>query len=118
MMRMFSGATAFNGNVDIFDTSSVTDMGFMFANADAFDQDFSNWDISATGLSMQGFMFGKTFNNYSASNYDILLQRCQSGGLSNVTLDMGTIKYTSGGQARKNDLVNNYGWTISDGGLV
>ncbi|OUV30881.1 MAG: hypothetical protein CBC48_10105 [bacterium TMED88] len=118
MQRMFSNADVFNGNVDVFDTSSVNDMSFMFANADAFDQDFSNWDISATGLSMQGFMFGKTFNNYSAANYDILLSRCQSGGLSNVTLDMGTIKYTSSGEARKNDLVNNFGWTITDGGLV
>lgn len=118
MFRMFSSATAFNGNVDVFDTSSVNDMDFMFANAIAFDKDFSNWDIVATGLSMQGFMFGKTFNDYSAANYNILLSRCEQGGLSNVTLDMGTIKYTIGGQARVNNLVNNFGWTISDGGLV
>ena len=119
MEQMFFQAQDFNQDISNWDVSNVHNFKGMFQGADAFDKPLTNWDIvSPNSLTMENFMLNKTFNDYSATNYDILLSRCENGGLSNVTLDMGTIKYTIGGQARKNNLVNNFGWTISDGGLV
>jgi surface protein len=119
MDQMFYFAQDFNQDISNWDVSKVHNFKGMFQNADDFDKPLTNWDIVSTNsLTMEDFMLNKTFNNYSATNYDILLSRCEQGGLSNVTLDMGTIKYTIGGQARKNNLVNNFGWTISDGGLI
>ena len=119
MDQMFYFAQDFNQDISNWDVSKVYNFKGMFQNADDFDKPLTNWDIVSTNsLTMEDFMLNKTFNNYSATNYDILLSRCEQGGLSNITLDMGTIKYTIGGQARKNNLVNNFGWTISDGGLI
>jgi len=119
MEQMFYEANDFNQDISNWDVSKVNNFKGMFQGADDFDKPLTNWDIvSLFSLTMENFMFGKTFNNYSATNYDILLSRCENGGLSNITLDMGTIKYTISGQQRKNYLVNTKGWTISDGGLV
>jgi hypothetical protein len=71
------------------------------------------------------FMTGKSTANYS--HYDVLLlnwsgQILQSG----VTLDMGSIQYTtnidpvlgySAADARQ-DIIDNYSWTINDGGQI
>jgi len=119
MEQMFFQAQAFNQDISSWDVSKVHNFKGMFNGAFDFDKPLSNWDIvSLNSLTMEDFMVNKTFNDYSANNYDVLLSRCENGGLSNITLDMGTIKYTVSGQQRKNYLVNTKGWTISDGGLV
>lgn len=119
MEQMFFQAQDFNQDISNWDVSKVHNFKGMFQGADDFDKPLTNWDIvSSNSLTMENFMLNKTFNDYSAVNYDILLSRCENGGLSNITLDMGTIKYTVSGQQRKNYLVNTKGWTISDGGLV
>ena len=48
-------------------------------------------------------------------NYDNLLDACVNGGQLNVSLGMGTIKYTSAGAPDRASLVAR-GWTITDGG--
>jgi surface protein len=88
----------------------------MFQNTDNFDQDLSNWDLSSI-TNMANFMGQRTHLQFSSANYDNLLDACVQGGQLNVTLGMGTIKYTTAGQTRRNTLVSR-GWTITDGGLV
>ena len=44
MQSMFRDAEAFNQNISNWDVSNVTDMSFMFYNAKNFNQDISNWD--------------------------------------------------------------------------
>jgi surface protein len=115
MSGMFQGATAFNGYVGEWNVSSVTNMSNMFNGATAFNQDINSWDVSSV-TNMGGFMTGKSTANYS--HYDNILDEwsklptLQSG----VTLDMGSIEYTSARDAARQDIIDTYGWTINDGG--
>jgi len=43
---MFMGAYSFNGNINNWDTSQVTDMGALFSFATNFNQPLDNWDTS------------------------------------------------------------------------
>ena len=116
-----SGSTSINN----WDMRKVTTMVDMFNYQTGFNQPINNWNISGvtsfsnTGLT-SGFMYGKTFNDYSTTNYDNLLIGWASRTVqSNQILNMGTIKYTSAAVSARNTLTsapNN--WTITDGGLA
>ena len=47
MGYMFNGAKAFNQDISGWDTAQVTDMRYMFNGAKAFNQDISNWKTVA-----------------------------------------------------------------------
>ena len=49
MANMFrrSRRQAFDADISGWNTSSVTDMGFMFAQATSFNGDISGWDTSS-----------------------------------------------------------------------
>jgi surface protein len=114
MNYMFGNATAFNGNISSWDVSSVTDMGGMFASATAFNQDISGWDVSSV-TKMDDFMTGKTTADYSY--YDNLLNAWSALTLQNgVNWGMGTIEYSAAGATVRQDIIDNYSWTITDGG--
>ena len=88
----------------------------MFRISYAFDQDLSAWDLSSI-TNMSGFMSNKTPANFSAANCDAIFEACVNGNQSNVTLGMGTIKYSSAGATDRATLISR-GWTITDGGQV
>tara|TARA_R100000951_G_scaffold19445_1_gene16260 strand:- start:28 stop:1548 length:1521 start_codon:yes stop_codon:yes gene_type:complete len=116
MYRMFYSCNDFDQYIGNWDVSNVTNMESMFQLATDFDQNLKNWDLSSI-TNMAKFMDNRTHLQFSSANYDNLLDACEQGGQLNVTLGMGTIKYTTTGQALRNTLVSR-GWTITDGGLV
>jgi surface protein len=115
-----SGSTSINN----WDVRKVTNMNDMFNSQTGFNQPINNWVVSGvtvfsnSGLT-SGFMFGKTFNDYSSDNYDALLIGWASRPvLTNKLINFGTIKYTSAATSARSVLTsapNN--WTIIDGGL-
>ncbi|MAB30154.1 MAG: hypothetical protein CMP78_00950, partial [Formosa sp.] len=135
MEGMFMNATSFNkdigGGTDInsnsynsssievqsvssWDVSNVNTMYRMFKNATSFDQDIGSWDISNV-INMQEMFNGVTL---STENYDNILMGWASQNVQyNVVFDAGDSMYCSSSSARDH-LINNYGWTIIDGGVV
>jgi hypothetical protein len=66
---------------------------------------------------MGNFMDGKSTANFSY--YDNLLNAWSALTLQNgVNWGMGTIEYTSAGATARQDIIDNYTWTIADGGLA
>lgn len=113
MTAMFEYTDAFNQNINNWNVSNVKKMAAMFFSAKSFDQDISNWNISR--VSRMNGMFSNGV--LSTQNYDKLLNRwSQLQLLHNVKFSAGNTKYSSSSLASKNLLINNFGWSITDGG--
>ena len=97
-------------------SSTITDLSYAFKNATSFDQDISNWDISSI-TTMENMFDGVTL---STTNYDLLLNAWVLLSLQkNVLFNAGSSKYSYGFPTisrNKITNVNNYNWTIIDGG--
>ncbi len=117
MEQMFAGAYAFNVDISAWDVSNVIRMSEMFAGAVSFDQDLSRWDIRNV-IDMFDVFASVTL---STSHYEALLQAwSQLPPPRNLLFDAGNSQYTANSVAEqaRTALINNYGWTISDGGYT
>ena len=113
---MFHNCTGFNQPIGNWNTSKVTNMYSMLYNCDAFDQDLSNWIV--TGITVAtSFMY--LSNGLSTTNYDRTLSGWSSQAVQNgVNIHFGGSQYsTATGAAFRSALVAS-GWTITDGGAV
>ena len=118
MEGMFFSATAFNQNIGAWNTGNVVNMEGMMRNATAFNQNIGSWNISNI-INILDFMFQKTSLNYSTENYNALLIGWASRPVkTNISINFGTIKYTSAASAARAILTSSPNfWTIIDGGI-
>ena len=70
MSEMFSGATAFNGDIGGWDISKVKSLAGMFSGATSFNQDIGNWDISKV-VSLSLMFSGATTFNQDISGWNV-----------------------------------------------
>ncbi|WP_394749670.1 BspA family leucine-rich repeat surface protein [Spongiimicrobium salis] len=116
MSGMFSRAEEFNQDIGNWDTAQVQRMNFMFFQATAFNQNLGNWNISAM-RSMDEMLSGSML---SSENYDntligwSTLDTNETTIPRNITLGANPIQYCLGDESRRS-LVDNFGWTITDG---
>ena len=112
MLGTFFKATSFNQDISNWDVSGVTDMRWMFNSAGSFDQDLSSWNVG--NVTSMANMFKDI--GLSIENYDRLLNGWGDLPVQNsVIFDGGTSQYCQGHEARQK-LIDDFGWTITDGG--
>ncbi|MFV0346228.1 MAG: BspA family leucine-rich repeat surface protein [Bacteroidales bacterium] len=116
-LYMFRDAEKFNQDISDWDVSSVAKMNEMFKNARSFDQDLSDWDISSLNNASSMFEGIKL----SLANYDSLLigwnrQLVAGKGNKNVAFHGGNSQYCAGAEARASMLSDTYAWKITDAG--
>lgn len=138
---MFDGATAFNQPLNTWQPVQGENFQAMFREASSFNQPLNNWNVS-NATNMRDMFYGATSFNQALANwdfssvtdltdvlldsamttvhYDALLESLSSQTLQpNVTLGAGDVRYNEGAPATaREDLINNDGWTIDDGGLI
>lgn len=127
LRKAFQYNPNFNPDISGWDTSGVTNMDSVFWALPLFEQDLSNWDITNVN-NLNNFMLS---TNLSTSNYDALLvgweatlQASYPNGVGyphTISARFGNSQYSNAlmnvGEARYN-LINVFGWTITDGGGV
>ena len=111
MSGMFVGA-GFNQDISSWDVSNVTDMSEMFSYS-SFNQDISKWDVSKVETMHLMFFVDKL----SVKNYDALLINWSKLSLKNdVEFGAGFSLYSEAAEDARNKIINDFNWTISDGG--
>jgi len=123
---MLRNQTNYNEDLSSWNVSNVTNMSNTFFGATSFDQNLSAWDI-ANVTNFTNFAKSATF---STSNYDAILIGWEatlqaafpngSGYAPTISINFGNSQYTSGGasETARTSLINNFNWTITDGGSI
>jgi len=116
-----------NPDIESWDVSSITTFYFFnYDNASKLNRNLENWDVSNV-TDFTNFLYSGVFStvNYDATliGWEAALQAAYPSGVGyphTINIRFGGSKYTSGGaaEAARTSLVNNFGWTISDGGSV
>jgi len=126
LQNMFRDCISLNPNISNWDVSNITTMRSMLQQT-AFNQNIGIWDIT----SVSNFLFFLTStNSLTTANYDAILIGWEatlqaafpngSGYTPSISINFGNSEYTGGGAAEtsRTSLINNFNWTIIDGGIA
>jgi surface protein len=116
MGDMFFAANMFNADIGAWDVAKVTNMSRMFRGTQSFDQSLGTWNISNVTNMSDMFVAGVL----TTTNYDsILMGWSQLPSVkTGVVLNAGSTKFSAAAQIARDRLINNFSWTITDGGLA
>ena len=119
MNSTFADCINYNQPLNNWDVSNVTDMDMMFSGATSFNQPLDNWDVSSI-LRMIDFMKEKSSDNYNTEYLDSIYNSwSQLTLIPFVSLDFGSINYTTVGEVGKNIMTSSpKNWYITDGGII
>ena len=93
----------------------MTNMNYMFYQAVAFNQDIGGWNVSSV-IFMSNMFFNVTLE---LDNYDSLLMGWANLSLqSGISFHAGFSKYSSAAIVARQHIIDTYGWTIIDAGLI
>ncbi|HEY7906249.1 MAG TPA: BspA family leucine-rich repeat surface protein, partial [Wenzhouxiangella sp.] len=114
--QMFAGAVQFNQPLNDWNVGQATNMRRMFRGARQFNQPLDDWNISNVE-DFQSFLDGTSM---STQNYDAMLESFAAQSVqSDVTLEVGTIRYNEGAPASaRAKLITDNNWTVIDGGMI
>ena len=115
LLFAFYSARRFNEDLSNWDVSNVTSFSYCFERT-KIDQSFAQWDMTSATIAVRMFR-GQTL---SVPNYDATLVAWASQSLNNnVSIDFGNSQYSGSNLAvvnARDTLIENYSWTIVDGG--
>jgi len=90
LKSMFENATAFNGDINGWNTSNVTDMSYLFKKATTFNQNLNSWNTS--NVTTISYMFDKAsafnqpLNNWNTSKVTLMSTVFSSASVFNQDL--------------------------------
>ncbi len=141
---MFRYAPKFNQNISNWDVSSVRDMSSMFFYANDFNQDIGGWNVSSVenmnSMLYYALDFDQDLGNWNISlvydmdnifyavplsieNYDSILLgwnnlAAESGIQNDVPFSASVAQFSIFAEDARENLINSYGWSITDSGLL
>lgn len=114
--QAFENCHNFNQDLNMLDVSNALYMDYMFGRATVMNQSFDKWNISKVET-MSGFLSENTA--MSTQNYDKTLLSWSKQSLKRgVSISFGSAKYSAAGKVGRDILVNQFNWTITDGGII
>lgn len=116
MAYIFHWAVSFNQPLGDWDVSSVTNMTCMFFGAYSFNHPLGTWNVS----SVKGVRLMLVGVTLSTTNYDnLLLAWSQLSLQTGLAFHGGYSRFSLGAaEEARAYIINTFGWTITDGGLV
>jgi len=115
---MFRNCPLLNPDVSNWDISSMTGVRNMFANVDSFDRSLANWGvIPFANNEWSSFMINS--DGLSTINYDAtLIAWAALTQTPNININFGGSQYSYEAASARQTLIDDYGWTITDGGQL
>lgn len=139
MRAMFADATSFNQDISIWNVENVENMSFMFMKT-AFNQDLSQWNVAKVTAMNRMFSQATAFNQnigdwnitqvvnmafmfsgvtLTSANYSALLEGWSEQQVQKrVNFDGGNSQYSVAARFARRNLIDDFNWMITDGGLV
>ena len=115
MQQMFSNAILVNPFVDNWNVVNVTNMRFLFLGANLANPNISNWNVINV-TNMQSILSN---SNLSTENLTACYENWSLLNLQqNVQFSAGSVKYSASGATGRQKLIDDFNWTITDGGQV